>query len=96
MAGTAVITAKAQTANEDMLDAIRRAFPAVDESLKRIAMLNSLLATTDRLQLEGDAYAGFEEVLYGIEDALTLAARAMTPAFNRWQVRRDRAVTGAD
>lgn len=71
------------------VDAIRRAFPAVDESLKRIAMLNSMLAGARSLHLEGDAYAGFEEVLYGIEDALTLAARAMTPAFNRWQAGRE-------
>ncbi len=74
------------------IDAIRRAFPAVDESLKRIALLNSLLAGANSLHLEGDAYAGLEEVLYGIEDALTLAARAMTPAFNRWQAGREYAV----
>ena len=70
------------------VDAIRRAFPAVDESLKRIALLNSMLTGARSLHLEGDAYAGFEEVLYGIEDALTLAARAMAPAFNRWQAGR--------
>ena len=100
MARTAGITAKAQTANLDMLDAIGRAFPMIDEPLKRIAMLNSMLATTDRLQLEGVAFEGFEEMLYDIEDCLVQAGYALLPAFDRWKEERagrsDRPVTGAD
>lgn len=96
MAENTTITAQTQTANEDVLDAIGRAFPLIDEPLKRIAMLNSMLATTDRLQLEGVAFEGFEEVLYDIEDCLMQAVRALNPAFCQWQVRLDRAVTGAD
>lgn len=89
MARTAVTTAKAQTANEDVLDAIGRAFPLIDEPLKRIAMLNSMLATTDRLQLEGVAFEGFEEMLYDIEDCLVQAGYALLPAFDRWKERRE-------
>ena len=96
MAENTTITTQAQTANEDTLDAIGRAFPLVDETLKRIAILNSMLATTDRLWLEGVAFEGFEEVLYDIEDCLMQAARALNPAFCQWQVRLDSAVMGAD
>ncbi len=96
MAENTTITAQAQTANLDMLDAIGRAFPLIDEPLKRIAVINSMLATTDRLQLEGVAFEGFEEMLYDIEDCLVQATRALNPAFCQWQVRRDRAVTEAD
>ncbi|MCR5258304.1 MAG: hypothetical protein K6E40_09120 [Desulfovibrio sp.] len=100
MAELAVTTTKAQTANGDMLDAIGRAFPLIDEPLKRIAMLNSMLATTDRLQLEGVAFEGFEEMLHDIEDCLVQAGYALLPAFDRWKEERagrsGRPVTGAD
>lgn len=100
MAESAGITAKTQAANLDMLDAIGRAFPMIDEPLKRIAMLNSMLATTDRLQLEGVAFEGFEEMLYDIEDCLVQAGYALLPAFDRWKEERagrlDKPVTGAD
>ena len=96
MAELAGITAKAQTANEDMLDAIGRAFPMIDEPLKRIALLNSMLAGARSLHLEGAGFDGFEEMLYDIEDCLAHAVHALNPAFCQWQVRRDRAVTGAD
>lgn len=85
MAGTAGITAKAKTANRNALDAIGEAFPLIDEPLKRIAMLNSMLATTDRLQIEGVAFEGFEETLYDIEASLTQAAYALNAQFKRWQ-----------
>lgn len=100
MAENTTITAKTRTANGDMLDAIGRAFPLIDEPLKRIAMLNSMLATTDRLQLEGVAFEGFEEMLYDIEDCLVQAGYALLPAFDRWKEERagrvDKPVTGAD
>lgn len=96
MAKSTTITAQTQTANEDVLDAIGRAFPLIDEPLKRIAMLNSMLATTDRLQLEGPAFEGLEEMLYDIEDCLVQAGYALLPAFDRWKERRAKAVTGAD
>lgn len=62
-------------------DAVHSAYAPVDEALSRIAMLNSLLATTDRLQVEGIAFKGLAEALYDVEASLTSAVRVLEPAF---------------
>lgn len=62
-------------------DAVHSAFGPVDEALSRIAMLNSLLAVADRLQVEGVAFKGLTEALYDVEASLAVAVRELEPAF---------------
>lgn len=75
MAGTAVITAKAQTANDKGI--VAEALGRIDKVRWMLALLDDVTDHAEEIHLEGDAVIGFKQAMLDARNELQNAREAL-------------------